>query len=1007
MKKTFLLSLLCISIFYTNENIFAIAYSPNLKNTIYLFKNKKSLDDELLQNLKLGLSSLYKSNKLIYKDFSIVKDGDDISFNGTITFYTEEISVEAIFTTSKVLKSLSGKIKSGSSLNNRKFKLLTKGNKGLADWFPKGLQKSISLYNFTINFDENTKRPSEIITSITSIGNWKILENGSLTLKNVSGSLTTKNPLGAKSISASLSGDFSFGETIVKSTASVGSSSEDWVFNAELENLSVTNVLKSVIGSMPNIPMPERIIDIGIVKSTFSVVPRVKTFSLSGNGSIDGKEIGELQLKVAPRGNSSQLGFMVGISPSSDFKMSNLDSNLKILDDLKITNFGMVLSSHSAQEGNLDIFQKLGGSTSIGRGFNFIGAYDLRPTNLDELVGLESVMVRAVVSNKLSDLLLEGSLNTNINLGEAATFKKVLFRIKPSPSNFKISMGGVLEVNVDKDVLVFSAEMGVDVTDQAIFITGLMNGTWKDPFGAKGLSIGNLGATLGLSFRTSPFPLPEIGIKGELQIKDFKGDMLVYLNTNNPSESAIDAGFNKVSLKAILEEFCDRQTISSIPEDIRKTILDVSLEDVRLTVAARPLTIMEKDFDPGFRVKGTASVGDIVGTKLDVQVGYEGIDASAGIKKISYLPFFELKGARGREEPTIQIVAKLDIESKVQISGSATFLGLTTEADISLNNKGFDLYVNKKIFDAFQAEIEISGSRITDGGSFRVSATMKQGFTKYITENASREIDKATKKTQQDITNAQNIISREQLKLKNLNKDIENMRTTIRGERKRDLEKIRTAKQSIVNEKRRHFNDIVNNIKSINRKVKAAHAGIAKKKKKIAKANVFEKPVLAAKYAPYFTEQAFIISTQETAKKAQQEYRKVAEVALRAAEESVKLVHTLGSKTPIDADPRIVALIGSKETANAAMEAGKGILEASKQIGVGTLGAAKWIVENGPQNVVDINYAHFESKLSSAHGGTVIVHFKGTYAGKPMNKRFTVNFKDPLKSAKDFAQSLL
>lgn len=130
----------------------------------------------------------------------------------------------------------------------------------------------------------------------------------------------------------------------------------------------------------------------------------------------------------------------------------------------------------------------------------------------------------------------------------------------------------------------------------------------------------------------------------------------------------------------------------------------------------------------------------------------------------SHPPFFELKGARGKEKPSIHIVAKASTESKVAVSGSATLLGVTSEMDLLINDKGFDLYMKGKIFNAFQATFEVSGSRVTDGGSFRVAATMEQDFLKYFTKHASEEIDKATKKTQGDITKAQNTITREQKK---------------------------------------------------------------------------------------------------------------------------------------------------------------------------------------------------------------------------------------------------
>ncbi len=987
-----------------SDSIHKTTVPPKINNDV-------ELDDEILiQKLRTALSSIYKERKLKFKNFTSDKSDTEITLNGTVEFYKENISVSTKFTTDGSLLSLSGKLAPSSKLNNRKFKFLTKSKKGLADWFPKGLQKRVALDNISIEFDEATQKPSEIAIAISTVNSWNILDNGTLKFNSISGELKTENPTSSPKLTATLVGGFKIGPTTVKSTASVGSTREAWTFGGELDDLSLTNVITSVTGSISGLPMPTDFVNVGIANASFSVAPASKSFSLNGIGAINGIDLGELQLKVKPQGSSNKLGFMVGISPSPSFKMASLDSNLKMLDDLGITNFGLVLSSHSASRGNLEVFKKLGGSSSIGRGLNFIGAFDLTADgiNLDELIGVKSLMIRAVVSNNISDLLLEGAINTNIEFGKAVTFKKIIFRLRPAPSNFVISMGGELEVKIDKDVLIFGAKMGVDLTDQAIIVTGTMDGIWNSPFGAKGLSIGDLGAEFGLSFRTTPFPLPQMGIKGKLKIKEFEGDLFVYMNANNPSESAIDAGFNKVSLKAVLEEFCDKQTLQRIPQNIRNTVLNVSMEDVRLTVAARPLTdVLGKDFDAGFRIKGTAAIGEIAGANLDVQVGYDGIDASAGIKRISHLPFFELKGARGMEDPMIRIIAKASTASKVEISGSATLLGLTAEAYMLLNDKGFDLEANGKIFNAFQAKVEVSGSRVKDGGSFRVAATMKQDFIASFTKHASEEIDKATKKTQEDITYAQNKISTEQKKLNALNTSIANMRNKVKAERKRDLDNIRNARQAIVNEKRKHFNSIVSNINSINRKVKAAHDGIARKKKEIANASFPEDGVLALKYAPYFTQQAAIIATQETAKTAQQGYKEVANVALKAAEESVGLVHILGSKTPIDADPRIIALIGSKETANAAMEVGKGILEAAKHVGVGTLDAAKWIVENGPTSVVNITYAHFEGALSGAHGGTVNMHIKGTFAGNPMDEKLSFNFKNPITEMEKFAKSLL
>ena len=57
--------------------------------------------------------------------------------------------------------------------------------------------------------------------------------------------------------------------------------------------------------------------------------------------------------------------------------------------------------------------------------------------------------------------------------------------------------------------------------------------------------------------------------------------------------------------------------------------------------------------------------------------------------------------------------------------------------------------------------------------------------------------------------------------------------------------------------------------------------------------------------------------------------------------------------------------------------------------------------------VVNVTYAHFETQLSAAHGGTVTLHVKGTFAGDPFDKKMTFSFGNPIEEFEKFANSLL
>ena len=877
--------------------------------------------------------------------------------------------------------------------------------KNLKNWIPEALQSNIVINNISMTFDENSQKPSELSLTISSNKGWRIFKAGSFSLDNITGTFAISNPTGSKSAQMTLSGQSTIGSTILEASGTLSSAKSDWQFQGSLKKVQVIALIKSIAGSFGDLPMPDNIINVSINDATFNVFPTTQRFEAIGSSSIGGVSVGDIECKILPKDKKGKrLRFLVGIAPSPDFKMVALAPELKILDDFGPTNFGLILASDADRKANMDVFERIGGTSEIGRGLNFIAAYNLRAVGLYDLLKLENIMLRAVISNRMPDLMLEASLNTSIPIGDIATFKRISFYVKPATATF--SMGGAMEVKIDKDILIFEATVGIDVMDQALFVEGSVTEMWNEPFGAKGLAIGNLWMKFGVSFKATPIPLPELGIAGELKVNTFEGSLMLLINSNNPTESAIDAKFSEIDLKSILENYCSRQVMNNIPTEIKNTILNISMKDARLTIVPRPMVINKISYDGGIHVKGTTSIAD-KRAELDVAVGYtSGIDAYAEIDKISHYPFFELKGVRGKENPSVQIVAKIGTDSKVAINGAATLLGLTRETDLLINDKGFDLYMSGKIFNAFQADLEVTGSRIKDGGSFYVAATMQQNFLADFTKHASAEIDKATKQTQNDITKAQNIITREKEKVESLEVEIKRQKGIVQAERDRDLANLRKAKAAVTAAKN-EVNKIQGNIDACYRNIKKAEANITAKKKWIESGNVFEQAARGIEAAPYLTEQSAIVAGNYTAIGTLEASKETAKGVLYATQETVRGIHYIGDNVPLEADPRVSGLISSKTIAIGTMDAANYILEGGKIIGVGTLSAAKWIVENGPTNVVNVTYAKFSGKLSTTHGGTVLMHVKGTFGDKQFDKKMTFHFDTPVVDFQAFANSLL
>jgi hypothetical protein len=321
------------------------------------------------------------------------------------------------------------------------------------------------------------------------------------------------------------------------------------------------------------------------------------------------------------------------------------------------------------------------------------------------------------------------------------------------------------------------------------------------------------------------------------------------------------------------------------------------------------------------------------------------------------------------------------------MSGKATVLKLVAESDMMLSDKGFDLYMNGKFFDLFQAKLQVAAGSTKDGAGYHVKATMDSDLQKYISDIASAEIDKATKDSQKAFRDAQTTLTQKQKEVSTLNVEIEKQRGIVKAERDKDCEKFNDAKEKVAKD-RKKVKNLKEDIEDKEDKIKSLKKAIDKDFTKAADNCV--------KIAKLQTE----IVGLETAKA-------TANGVLKASE---KVLEALGSgcdMTPIDLDPRIAGLITARETADKSLQAAKVVVEGTGALTGGSLKATKYIVEKGTTGVVTITYAYFESKLSAADGGMVSMKVKGTYAGEPLDKAFMINLPSPKATVEAFAHELL
>ncbi|MFK7946570.1 MAG: hypothetical protein AB8G11_03185 [Saprospiraceae bacterium] len=952
--------------------------SFNYNNYVY-----KPDNVEYVQKVNEALAKVIDAKYFTIADGDLSSDDDGTTLSSSAEIFKENnVGIEATFDVSdQAIKKIKATFSPNTALKSRFFNKLT-GRKE-KQIFPDDIRKRIYTQSFEITFENN--EPKTLSVGVNTNEKWNPFDGvGNFALKGIEGIITLRNPKGKTGMSATLTGSFSVSNTEISVSGQIGSSPEDYILKSSLKNLNITDVLKTIAGSAAfgGISMPSNALQVQLNDGELTIAPRQKMVSINGSSTF-----GRADFVIKPL-ETKQLSFVGGYSPPNDFPFSSIHSSLSILDDFPFENTAFVFASHNGLSTNLPVFKKVKFSRQLQKGFTFVAAYDLKEVGLDELLKVNQVGIYAnLPANPLGFSLL-ANLDMRIPISKEVDFRRVDLRIQPK--DLSVEIGAALGVKIQQDDLVFGVTGGVEGKDLVLSVAGYMEGSWNNPLGVKGVVISDVYGKIGISFRTTPIPLPEIAISGKLKVDEFQGDMTVAMNANNPSESMLDIGFNEINIKKIVEKYCSPSVKNQIPTEFRQVVMDIGMKDARLTIVPTPVTIANKNYEPGFRAAGTTTIAGQSAT-LDVTINYNsGIKAYADLDPISHPPFFELKGGRGKPKPFVDIILEPSTNSKFQISGSATVLGITSETDVLLNNKGFEFYMNGKVFDAFQASLNVYGGDINNGGTIGAKAEMKTNFIETFTKEASDEIDKATKQTQNDIQSAQNTLTREQRKFDQFNRDLAAMRRTIEAERKRDNATFEAAKRDVTNAQN-EVNRLQNDINRLN-------SQISQHKKNISNANPLNL-IYIGEETGHITYKGTQVAGLETAKGA-------ANLTLDGYRETLKLIQKGIKHFPIDTDPRMVALYTARDVPKGMIEAAKYTLEFGKGVGVGTLTAAKWIVENSSKILI-VEYAMFEGKVNAMHGGKVRMRVKGTYMGEKFDKYTTFNFDSPVKAMEDFANSML
>ncbi|MEM1120881.1 MAG: hypothetical protein AAGJ18_10565, partial [Bacteroidota bacterium] len=666
--------------------------------------------------------------------------------------------------------------------------------------------------------------------------------------------------------------------------------------------------------------------------------------------------------------------YVAAITTHDNFKLSNIHTKLKVLDRVNLGNQKIVYSSAKKSKKEAEkvpFLTKI--KTGIQRGGSFIAKLDVRKLKLEHLLQVKELVINSPLTTKLDGVVLQAPINTNIAMGENANLKEVLFRLKPSPRDFGVTLMGVMETQIGADKLLFKGGVEVDLKSQALNFSALMDGSWNNPMGINGMKMTDVGIQMGASFTTAPVILPNIALTGELQAGSFLGAASLAFDTRNPAKSMIAANFNKVGLMDLINLTTSSKVRKNIPKAMKETLQSVNLQDVQMEIVPTKMEVLEKHYDAGFRTAGKLNIAGFKGQAV-FDIDYtNGVFANGSVDPITAGPF-QIKGAKGKAKPALIVDLRRGKKAQLGINGLVSMLGVNAETDIALKPNGFSFKLGGKLFNVFNGNITATGQDLAKIGEMSLDVKMKNDLMAFIDREATKFISNTTKGAVKKLTDAQNNLTKAQNTVKKWEKDIK-------------IERAKVAKKMAA--KRKKYDAAKRNLDQAKKKVNSLNSKIKKLRKERDKL-----PKFHPKKAKYNAQIASLVTSRTSAN-----------LALDAAKLAMSAFK--GMNFNPDLHPKIVNMNASKLTAIGTLEGAIKTLEGIKWTLGFTGKVASYAIDKGTDLLVDIKKVDFAGKLGAVSGGAVRLKTELKWLGNTKKLNFNFNFKKPTQSVKDFGKRLM
>jgi hypothetical protein len=871
-----------------------------------------------------------------------------------------------------------------------------------------------------------------------------------------------------RTVTGSVSGEVHLGGIVLPVSVAVPG---NLLLTATAPSFAPFSVLQDLCGAaaVGSLALPPELLAIALTDLVLTIDVERSEVSFAATGP------GFKRVQAVVRKGTSW-GFAVGIELDENDKFSSLSPALGGLDGVHLPDALIVISTFDDSAFTFDELQPVAG-TGVEHGLLVDGRLDLSGLGADKFLGESHLDVAAHVGTTLSDLSLAAGVG-NIAITDGVVLKDAEFELVPDPENISISVSGAVDVTIDASPLEFVG--GVRVVPNGISFFATMKGSWKDPFGVKGVALTNVSLEIGSDFEG----VPSIGITGGLRIGAFDGKAAVSFNSEFPTQSVLIVAFNHLSLMDVIGTFCPPSVTAGIPVDVGRTLAGISLDDVELYVVPQDTSIGKITYAQGLRAGGTLHVADFTASAVVDIDPAQGVAVAGSLSPVHVADFFSLTGDGSDAGPSLAIDVRATAAPKIAITGQASLLGITAGAHVTLSDQGFDLGCSGRIFGAFDAAVTAKGGSLHSAEGFAVQAQLTQSFLSDLTSRAAAVLQQAGTHAAAQIASAQRDVAAAQA-------DVDRLTALAAGARA-DLQAKQADAQRQIADAQAQVTAAQNSVSALDGQIASTRSGIQAERDAAARKIQDAQAKVAAAQAPVNDLNAQIASLQGQINQLnadirwwndwynnsawyQKSYRwtqlsgevgwrgtKIAALitavgtlqasvatATGVLEAAVGTLHTAQSAAvtyPIDQDPRILALQGSRATAVLALQGTQGVLSTAQQGTAATITAAGqtvtalaqqaqaattvlqttstalgalrqgigevadvagYIAQHGLGALLDVRSASFDGTITATSGGSVTLDASVVFQGTPQTVHIAYDFHDLVAGAKALAKQVL